>query len=173
MFSLLVDFWNYLVEHPLLAVGLMFMLRNYFQSQQPFPTVDYGHVSSVVSKADFTKITKQENSTEKEGGEQPDHVLTIVDFYAVWCPPCKAAVPLYAKMSEDYYQKGVQFFKCDVEKSREISSQEGISAMPTFKVYRGGECVETIRGLSEAKIRAALDKALAEKTAASNEVSTE
>ena len=34
--------------------------------------------------------------------------------------------------------------------------------MPTFKVYKGGVCVETVKGLSEAKIRAALDKALVE-----------
>ncbi|GMH63982.1 hypothetical protein TrLO_g8100 [Triparma laevis f. longispina] len=136
----------------------MFMLRNYFQSQQPFPTVDYGHVSTVVSKADFDKVTRQQ--VEKEGA--PDHRLTIVDFYATWCPPCKAAVPLYAKMSEDYYKKGVQFYKCDVDKSRDTSSSQGISAMPTFKVYKGGICVETVKGLSEANIRAALDKALVE-----------
>lgn len=59
-------------------------------------------------------------------------------------------------------QKGVQFYKCDVDKSRDISSSQGISAMPTFKVYKGGVCVETVKGLSEAKIRAALDKALVE-----------
>ena len=81
----------------------MFMLRNYFQSQQRFPTVDYGHVSTVASKADFDKVIRQQEGG-REGSQAPGHKLTIVDFYATWCPPCKAAVPLYAKMSEDYYK---------------------------------------------------------------------
>ena len=83
-----------------------------------------------------------------------------MDFYATWCPPCRSAVPVYARMSEAYHSRGVRFYKVDVDKNRDVSGGEGISAMPTFKVYIKGKCVGTQQGWSEAKVKKLIDDVL-------------
>jgi thioredoxin 1 len=87
-------------------------------------------------------------------------VLTVIDYYATWCPPCKSAVPVFAKMSEDYKSRNVAFYKCDVDKQKSIASEQGIRAMPTFKIYKNGECVETVQGFNEKGIREGIERHL-------------
>ena len=122
-----------------IVVGFMFLRKLYTQSQ-PFPTVDYGTVKSLTSSALFGEAVRPPNP--KEGSEG---TVSVVDFYATWCPPCKAAVPVYAQMSLDYEGRGVDFYKVDVDGgARDTAKGEKVEAMPTFKVYRGGECVGTV-----------------------------
>ena len=109
---------------------------------------------------DFDKCIRQKNGVEGEGGKGAPNKLTVVDFYATWCPPCKAAVPIYAGMSDEFKSRGVHFFKVDVDKCRDIATREEIRAMPTFKVYKGGKCLETIQGWSELGLREAIGKCI-------------
>lgn len=55
----------------------------------------------------------------------------IIDFYAVWCGPCKMMAPVLDKLSLDY-EGDVQFYKVDAEKVRVLSSLHGIQAFPTL-----------------------------------------
>ena len=55
----------------------------------------------------------------------------------------------------------IVFIKVDVDKASEIGEEEGISAMPTFKLFKNGQKIDEIVGASEAKVKAALDKASA------------
>ena len=45
-----------------------------------------------------------------------------------------------------YEGKGVVFAKVNVDEARSVSQLAGIKAMPTFKVYKGGECINTMKG---------------------------
>ena len=81
--------------------------------------------------------------------------VIVVDFWATWCGPCVSFAPKFKKMDEE--MPGVSFYKVDVDQLSEVSEEQGINCMPTFKVYKNGECVGTIEGASEANLRELLN----------------
>lgn len=70
--------------------------------------------------------------------------LTVVDFYATWCGPCKAIAPFVAKLSKE--NPNVQFLKIDVDEVSDVAAEVGVKAMPTFMFFRKGEKVGEIVG---------------------------
>ena len=84
----------------------------------------------------------------------------IVDFYATWCPPCKAAAPIYARMSEEEAFAKCTFAKVNVDEVRAVASSENVSAMPTFGFFEDGKRSTQVVGFSEAKIRQMLNSKL-------------
>ncbi|KNC82209.1 hypothetical protein SARC_05507 [Sphaeroforma arctica JP610] len=63
-------------------------------------------------------------------------------------------------MSDEYVSKGVRFYKVDVDEVRSVASAEGVSAMPTFKVYREGACVGSVRGFNQQELVRVIDEIL-------------
>ena len=55
----------------------------------------------------------------------------IIDFYTVWCGPCKRIAPIMEQLSEEYAGK-VDFYKIDAEKQRDIAYIFRVSGYPTF-----------------------------------------
>jgi thioredoxin len=84
--------------------------------------------------------------------------LVIVDFFAVWCGPCKMIAPLYAQLSVKY--PTALFLKVDVDQLRETAAKCGIRAMPTFQFYKHGELVEELVGADPVKMEALIQKHL-------------
>ncbi|CAH8866779.1 unnamed protein product [Trichobilharzia szidati] len=84
--------------------------------------------------------------------------ILIVDFYADWCGPCRFIAPHFEALSAEYQPKNFVFLKVNTEHCRELSRQEGISALPTFKLYQDERCVRTIVGSNLSKLRAVLDE---------------
>ena len=71
-------------------------------------------------------------------------VLTVCDFSAEWCGPCKAMSPVFKEASETY--SNVNFIKIDIDDAHEIVVEANISAVPTFQFYKDGEKVDEFRG---------------------------
>jgi thiol peroxidase len=86
--------------------------------------------------------------------------LALVDFYAVWCPPCKALAPRLEALAGQYAGR-VAFYRVDAEKLTALAEEFEITAYPTVVLLRGGQVVQRWVGLREAgDYRDAIDGAL-------------
>lgn len=64
----------------------------------------------------------------------------MVDFFATWCGPCKAVSPVVGKLSETY--ANVRFIQVDVDKVPSVAGELGVTAMPTFVLFKNGSPLE-------------------------------
>lgn len=80
----------------------------------------------------------------------------LVDFWASWCGPCRAMEPVIDELVETMGDKAV-IGKLNVDENMEKSAEYGIQSIPALKIFRNGEVVEEIMGVTEL---AQLEKAL-------------
>lgn len=78
--------------------------------------------------------------------------VVIVDFYADWCGPCKVIAPLFAQLAAD--NPDMIFLKLDVDTVEAVASEVGVSAMPTFMVFKDGVKVAEQIGAAQEKLKA-------------------
>ena len=83
----------------------------------------------------------------------------VIDFTATWCPPCKRIGPIYEGHAANYPELVLK--KLDVDANSEAAQAAGIQAMPTFKVYKDGAEVNSMRGASDQGLIDLLDQAKA------------
>jgi len=83
--------------------------------------------------------------------------VTVIDFHATWCGPCKQIAPFVEKLSKEFNQNN--FLKVDVDEVSEVAAEVGVRAMPTFMVFRKGEKVAEVVGANPAALKAAVQKA--------------
>lgn len=76
--------------------------------------------------------------------------VSVIDFYATWCGPCKALEPIFAMLAERVPE--VQFGRVDVDKAQDTAMEYGITAMPTCKFFKNGEDLDTIIGANPPKL---------------------
>jgi len=72
--------------------------------------------------------------------------LTMVDFWAEWCGPCRIVAPIVAKLAEEYGEQGVRVGKLDVESNPQTASRFGVRSIPSILFFRDGEHVDTVIG---------------------------
>ncbi len=88
-------------------------------------------------------------------------VPVLVDFWAVWCGPCKAIAPAVEELAKQYKGK-VKVAKMDVDEHQQVPQQYGIRSIPTLLLFKGGRVVDTIIGaVPRSKLEESLKKALA------------
>ena len=84
--------------------------------------------------------------------------LTVVDFWAPWCGPCRQVAPVIDELAGEMAGK-VRFVKVNVDESQEIAQRYGVRSIPTLGFFRGGEAVGSIVG---AYPKAALEQVIAD-----------
>jgi thioredoxin 1 len=77
--------------------------------------------------------------------------ITLIDFGAQWCPPCKTLHPILERLDSQYEQQ-VTILTVDCDKSPQLAAQYGIMSMPTVVVMNGGEPVEKLVGLRPSQV---------------------
>ncbi|SFG27404.1 thioredoxin [Prevotella sp. KH2C16] len=66
--------------------------------------------------------------------------LTLVDFFATWCGPCKMMHPVLEQL-KDELGESIRIIKLDVDKNEALSMQYRIQSVPTLLLFRNGEVV--------------------------------
>jgi thioredoxin 1 len=64
--------------------------------------------------------------------------LTLVDFYATWCGPCKTFHPILDELKKHFGDK-IRVLKIDVDKNQQIADQLKIRGVPTLMLFKSGE----------------------------------
>ncbi|HSR32380.1 MAG TPA: thioredoxin [Anaerolineae bacterium] len=70
---------------------------------------------------------------------------TVVDFWAVWCGPCKMIAPALEEISQEYAGK-LQVTKLDVDHNNASAMKYGVMSIPTLILFKDGQPVERIIG---------------------------
>ncbi len=84
----------------------------------------------------------------------------VVDFWAVWCGPCRTVAPAIEELAEEYADRAV-VAKLDVDSNRDTAVSYGIQAIPTILFFKDGQQVDRIVGAADKRtIKAKLDALL-------------
>ncbi|KAL9190331.1 hypothetical protein ACHAXT_007542 [Thalassiosira profunda] len=150
-----------LAASPLVAAG-----------RRPLPTRAFGvaaaHRAKTSSTSHITDVlgmrggAVHESSTlsDLEGKIQSAALqdkLTIVDFTATWCGPCKMIAPIFKELSDEMGSRA-QFIKVDVDDNPEAAQKYGVSAMPTFLFIKGGEVVDRLMGANAERLKELIEE---------------
>ena len=89
--------------------------------------------AAAISTADFDKQVLE--------SELP----VLVDFWAVWCQPCRAIAPAVEAVGEDLAGRA-KVFKLNVDENPEIAGRYGVQSIPTLIIFKGGQKVGELVG---------------------------
>ncbi|MGH7571062.1 MAG: thioredoxin [Gemmatimonadota bacterium] len=71
--------------------------------------------------------------------------LTLVDFWAEWCGPCKMIAPTIDELAEQYDDK-LKVCKLDVDSNQRTAQEYAVRSIPSLLFFKGGEVVDTVVG---------------------------
>lgn len=87
---------------------------------------------------EVTDATFDEQVTQAEG-------ITVVDFWAPWCGPCKMVGPVIEELARDY-EGEIRFAKVNVDDNQQVAGAFGIRSIPTIGFFKDGEAVGAVVG---------------------------
>jgi thioredoxin 1 len=100
-------------------------------------------------------ITLEDRTFEQEVLKSETPVL--VDFWAVWCQPCKVIAPVVDSLAAKYKGK-LKVGKMDVDQHQMIPQQFGIRSIPTLLLFKGGRVVDTVVGSDRTRLEESVRK---------------
>ena len=92
--------------------------------------------------SEHIKVYTSEDMKSEKLSKNP---LTLVDFWATWCGPCKMLAPIVDEIAAE--NPDVVFAKVDVDQNPDLAMGLRITAVPTLMLFKNGELVERVMGV--------------------------
>jgi thioredoxin 1 len=90
----------------------------------------------------IVEITDQNFAETIEGSTG----LTMIDFWAEWCGPCRTVAPIVKALADEYADQGVTVGKLDVDSNPDITVRFAVRSIPSVLFFKDGEHVDTVVG---------------------------
>jgi len=94
-----------------------------------------------MSTEQVKEATDQNFNTDVLQGDKP----ALVDFWAVWCGPCRAVAPVIEELAGEKSDK-INFFKMNVDENAQTPAQYGVRSIPTIILFKDGKVVDQLVG---------------------------
>lgn len=75
-----------------------------------------------------------------------EKTLTVVDFTASWCGPCKLVAPLMEQLAKDYEGR-ITVVKVDIDQDKSLAKQFEVRSIPAVLMFLGGDRLATLVGV--------------------------
>lgn len=101
------------------------------------------------------KIINEEefNNTIKNG-------VSLIDFNAPWCAPCRAQGPIVQQLSEQFEERAV-IAEMNIDENQQTAMKLGIQSIPTLAIFKNGKEIQRFIGLqSQGTLSAAIEEVL-------------
>lgn len=93
----------------------------------------------------YIELTKENFAEHTQSG------VTLVDFWAPWCGPCRMLSPVIDKLAEEFSGKA-KVCKVNTDEQEELSAQYGIRSIPTMLFFKDGAVVDQMVGATSEQV---------------------
>ena len=126
-----------------------FTLKNLLNSASSKKTRTYleqtkTHLEEVVTSENIKKFTEDTFTKEISSG------VTLVDFYADWCGPCRMLTPVLEQVASDLKGKAT-VAKLDIDHAQKVASTYQVTSVPTLILFKNGKEAGRLVGLRDAE----------------------
>tara|TARA_Y100001970_G_C14203823_1_gene842705 strand:- start:49 stop:369 length:321 start_codon:yes stop_codon:yes gene_type:complete len=87
-------------------------------------------------------VTVQTSNSKFSEDISSSDLLTIVDFWAEWCGPCKQISPILEEISNEKQDK-VKILKLNIDENPETAQKYGVQGIPTLMIFQEGKLIDT------------------------------
>ena len=91
--------------------------------------------------ANAMEVNDDNFATEVEGNQG----LTVVDFWATWCAPCRMIAPMVEQLATEYSGKA-RVAKLDVDSNQKTAMKFNVRSIPTILFFKDGKLVDQVVG---------------------------